>query len=89
MATVIFTQNLRRHVNAERCEVGGSTVAAAMEEVFTHYPRARGYLLDDSGAVRRHVVLLVNGQSILDRKTLTDPLPHDAELFVVQALSGG
>lgn len=89
MATVIFTQNLRRHVDTERCIVGGATVADAMAEVFARYPRMRSYLLDDTGAVRKHIVMLVNGQSIRDRKKLTDPLTGDAELFVVQALSGG
>lgn len=89
MATVIFTQNLRRHVDAERCKVHGRTVAEAMDAVFDHYPRLRGYLLDDTGAVRRHVVILVDGCSILDRQGLSDPLPEDAEVFVVQSLSGG
>jgi sulfur carrier protein ThiS len=89
MASVNFTQNLRRHVNTERCVVHGTTVAEALDEVFATYPRLRGYLLDDAGAVRKHIVLLVDGQSVLDREKLSDPLPAEAEIFVVQALSGG
>ena len=89
MATVIFTQNLRRHVDTDSCVVDARTVAEALEAVFERYPRLRGYLLDDTGAVRRHVAMLVNGVTIHDRQGLSDPLPDDADLFVVQALSGG
>ena len=89
MAIVTFTQNLRRHINIDRCEVDAETVAGAMEQIFAQRPGARGYLLDDTGAVRRHVAMLLNGKSIVDRKTLSDTLPHNAELFILQALSGG
>ncbi len=89
MPTVVFTQNLRRHVNLERMDVGGDTVKEVLAQVFEQYPRLRSYLLDDTGAVRRHVVLLINGESITDRAHLCDPVPADAKVFVVQALSGG
>ncbi len=89
MPTVVFTQNLRRHVNLERMSVGGDTVNEVLAQVFEQHPRLRGYLLDDTGAVRKHVVLLLNGETITDRTHLSDPVSDDATVFVVQALSGG
>mgnify|MGYP005706592725 FL=1 len=89
MATIVFTQNLRRHVDVERCEVSGETVAEALEDVFANHPQLRGYLLDDCGAIRKHVAITLNGETILDRDKLSDPLPAGGEIFVMQALSGG
>ncbi len=89
MPTVVFTQNLRRHINLERMEVDGGTIKDVLAQVFEQYPRLRSYLLDDTGAVRRHVVFLINGEPITDRTHLCDPVPADAKVFVVQALSGG
>ena len=50
--------------------------------------RAR-VVLDDQGAVRKHVAIFVNSQLIRDRQTLTDPIGEDDDIFVAQALSGG
>ena len=49
----------------------------------------RGYVLDDQGALRRHVAIYVNGRPIGDRVRLTDPVAADDEIYVFQALSGG
>ncbi len=89
MPTVVFTQNLRRHVNLERVDVKGDTIKDVLAEVFKQQPRLRSYLLDDTDSVRKHVVLLVNGDAINDRTHLSDPVDSDAKVFVVQALSGG
>lgn len=89
MPTVVFTQNLRRHVNLERMDVSGDTVKDVLAQVFEQYPRLRSYLLDDTGAVRKHIVLLINGKSLTDRTHLGDTVSADAKVFVVQALSGG
>ena len=89
MATIVFTQNLRRHINIDKCTVTGTTVNEALAQVFKDHPRMRGYLLDDSGAVRTHVAILLNGQSIKDRQSLSDKIHENAKIYVVQALSGG
>jgi sulfur-carrier protein len=52
-------------------------------------PRLRGYVLDDQGALRRHVAIYVNGRPISDRARLTDAVAQDDEIYVFQALSGG
>lgn len=89
MATMVFTQNLRRHVNVERVRVCGNTVAKGVADACRQHPPLRGYLLDDTGGLRKHVVMLVDGRAVADRRNLSDELPDTARLFVMQALSGG
>lgn len=89
MPRVTFTQNIQRHVECPPSEVVGATVREVLDAVFAENPRARSYILDDQGAVRKHVVVFVGGQQILDRTRLSDPVPPDAEVYVMQALSGG
>jgi sulfur carrier protein ThiS len=69
--------------------VAGSTVREALEAVFARNPRLRGYLLDDQGALRRHVVVFVAGEPVIDRERLSDKVSKEAEISVLQALSGG
>lgn len=89
MSRVEFTPNLARQTHAPTCEVSGSTVAEALNEVFLQVPALRSYVLDDQGAVRTHVVIFVDGTAIRDRARLSDALRPDSEVFVMQALSGG
>ena len=67
----------------------GESVREALEEVFAKSPGLASYVLDDQGGVRHHVAIFVNGESIVDRVTLSDGLDAEAEVFVMQALSGG
>ena len=89
MAQVTFTPNLQRHVAAPPADVPGDTVAEVLSRVFAENQRARGYVLDEHGALRRHMNVFVNGEAIRDRKSLSDPVAKDAEVYVLQALSGG
>lgn len=89
MATVVFTPNLRRHVECPTEEVGGSTVRAVLDAVFASNPRLRTYVLDDQGALRYHMVVFIDGNQIEDRKGLSDAVRPTSEVYVMQALSGG
>ena len=89
MARVIFTQNIQRHVACPPGEAAGATVREVLERVFATNPRARDYVLDNQGAVRRHMVVFVDGRQIRDRVALSDAVPPDGEVCVMQALSGG
>ncbi len=71
---VSFTRSLERHLAAPDCEVRGKTVREALDEVFSDNPRLRGYVLDDQGRLRQHVVVFVDGQMIADREGLSDPV---------------
>lgn len=85
MARVVFTSNLRRHVDAPPTQVAGETVRQVLDAVFRENPRLRGYVLDDQGRVRHHVVLFVDGE----RADLGDAVTEANEIYVLQALSGG
>ncbi len=89
MARVVFTKNIQRHVECPPTEVPGATVAEVLGQVFAANPRARGYVLDDRGAVRRHMVVFVDGKQIHDRIALSDPVVPTSEVYVMQSLSGG
>ena len=89
MIRVCFTANLQRHLAAPPCEVVANTVREALDAVFAGNERLRGYVVDEQGAVRKHMVIFVNGQPLQDRERLSDPVGDGAEIFVMQALSGG
>jgi molybdopterin converting factor small subunit len=89
MVKVRFTANLERHIETPAAEVAGDTVRAALESVFDSNSMLRGYILDDQGALRQHVMVFVNGEQVRDRSGLADAVPSGAEIFVMQALSGG
>lgn len=89
MATVVFTQNLRRHVECPTETVAGDSVRAVLEAVFAANPRLRGYVLDDQGALRHHMAVFVDGEPVRDRARLGDAVRATSEVYVMQALSGG
>ena len=89
MPQVKFTQNLSRHLSAPPREVAGTTVRQSLDQVFQTNPQLRGYLLDDQGRLRKHVVIFVDGEMIADREGLSDAVQPSSELYVMQALSGG
>ena len=89
MAHVVFTRNLQRHLETPECEVRGATVAAVLAALFAKSPQLRSYLLDDQERLRKHVNVFIDGVAVADRVTLADPVREDAEIYVMQALSGG
>jgi sulfur-carrier protein len=89
MARVTFTQNIQRHLSCPPTDVPGATVRDVLEGVFASNERARGYVLDERGILRKHMIVFVNGEQIHDREQLSDPVPAHAEVYVMQALSGG
>jgi molybdopterin synthase sulfur carrier subunit len=88
MATVRFTTALQSHVACPPGEVAGATVREALEAYFNDNPAVRSYVLDEQGGLRKHVTVFVDGEQMRNR-TLTSPISENAELYVMQALSGG
>lgn len=52
-------------------------------------PGFTDYVLDEQGALRRHVNLSINDSLVIDKKTLSDRVPDDGTVYIFQALSGG
>ena len=89
MPTVSFTSAIERLLAAPSAKVVGGTVGEALAAVFAARPQLSGYVLDDQGAVRRHVAIYINGVVVRDRQKLSDPIGPDDEIYVFQALTGG
>jgi sulfur-carrier protein len=89
VARIFFTQNLTRHVHCPEEDVAGTTVRAVLDGYFERHPDARSYVLDERGGLRPHVVVFVGQARATDRSALADPVPPEAEVWVMQALSGG
>jgi hypothetical protein len=89
MPRVTFTRALERFLPTPTVEVEGATLAEALAAVFAARPALRGYVLDDQGALRRHVNIYINGEPAADRARLSDPVAARDEVYVLQALSGG
>jgi molybdopterin synthase sulfur carrier subunit len=89
MATVRFTSALERFLAAPRADVAGATVGEALAAVFEARPALRGYVLDDQGALRRHVAVYIDGKAVRDRIKLSDPIGAEDDIYVFQALTGG
>lgn len=89
MATVRFTQSIQRHVECPTREVEGATLRDVLEAYLAGNERARGYVFDDQGRLRKHMAIFIDGRQIGDRLHLTDPVGNGATIDLVQALSGG
>ena len=86
---VVFTKNLQRHVACPSMTVPGHTVREALDAVFAENRQVRSYVLDDQGALRKHMVIFIDGRQIKDREHLSDPVGDASEVYIMQALSGG
>lgn len=89
MPKVVFTPNIQRHVECPEAHAPGSTVREVLDNVFAANPRARGYVLDDQAALRRHMTIFLDGELIRDRAGLSDPVRETSTIYVFQSLSGG
>lgn len=87
MPHVVFTANLQRHVPCPPRTVPGSTVREALEAAFAAVPAVRGYILDEHGGLRPHMVVFLDGQAC--SRGLGDPVGESGQIVVMQALSGG
>jgi hypothetical protein len=89
MATVRFTRNIQRHVECPTREASGSTLRTVLDDYFRDNEKARGYVLDEQGKIRQHMVVFIDGEMVRDRDDLSDVVRADSVIDVIQALSGG
>lgn len=89
MPSVVFTTAMQRHVACPADRVEGTTVRAVLDGYFARHAGVRTYVLDEQGALRQHVVVFVDGVQVRSREGLDDAVSPGAEVYVMQALSGG
>ncbi len=88
MAEIHFTSWLRGLVPGPMHAAGG-TVGDALAGVFEAAPQVRGYVLDERGALRKHVCIFADGKRLANSAALGHPIGPSSTLYVMQALSGG
>lgn len=89
VVSVVFAKAFRRHVQCPDGAYPGETVREVLDAYFADHPPVRAYVLDDAGAVRKHVAIFVGDDLIADRTMLSDAVVPDSRIHVFQALSGG
>jgi hypothetical protein len=92
MPTVELTRHLFRFFPAlehQVIRVPAGSVADVLRAVNDVAPGFSDYVLDEQGALRKHVNLSIDDRTLVDRKTLTDRVQDDATVYIFQALSGG
>ena len=90
MPKVKFTSNLQRfYPTLAPMDIKGVTVAEALMEIEESHKGIRDYIVDETGALRKHVQIFIGNDMIADRQGLKDELKASDELYIMQALSGG
>lgn len=92
MPQIKMTPHLYRffpHLKDQHLMVSADSVADALHAINAIAPGFTDYVLDDKGALRRHVNLSINDKMIIDKVKLSDRIPEDATVYIFQALSGG
>jgi len=68
-----------------RLQASGATVAEVIADLDEQVPGIRNRVLDAGPTIRTHLNVFVSGQ----RATLETPVPSDAVVHVIPAVSGG
>lgn len=89
MPRIVFAPALQRHVSLPPAIVDGATVRDVLDAALDGNARARRYILDDQSALRKHMLIFVDGTRVADRCGLSDPVQPSSEIYVLQSLSGG
>jgi len=89
MAKLVFTQQLRRFTDVPEVETAATDLRAALEDAYRINPQLRGYIQDEQGHLRQHVVVFIDGKRLRDRTQLNDAISATSMVYVLQALSGG
>jgi molybdopterin converting factor small subunit len=72
-----------------RLEASPSTVAEALEALWSLHPGLKDRVLTEEGHIRTHVNLFVDADNVRDLSGLATPLPAACEIAILPAISGG
>ncbi|NJD36193.1 MAG: MoaD/ThiS family protein [Betaproteobacteria bacterium] len=83
---VLIPSALRSYTESGWAEASGTTLADVLADLDRLYPGMRFRMIDEQNKIRRHIRFFVGGVQVRDLAQVLDP---NAELIIVQALSGG
>jgi molybdopterin converting factor small subunit len=66
-----------------------ATVCALLDVLAAEHPVFDRRVRDETGALRRHVNVYVDGEEVRRLSGLETPVPSGAEVMVVQSVAGG
>ena len=90
MPKVRFTSNLKRfYPNLGEMNIEQPTVSQLLDSVEEVHPGLKDYIVDETGALRKHVNIFIGNDMVTDRDALSDALSEKDEVYIMQALSGG
>ncbi|GGB79710.1 hypothetical protein GCM10011352_01710 [Marinobacterium zhoushanense] len=92
MVRVELTPHLYRFfpvLETLQIEVPAGSVAEVVRAIDKFAPGFSDYILDERGALRRHVLVSINDSILIDRKTLSDQVADGGTVYIFQALTGG
>jgi molybdopterin synthase sulfur carrier subunit len=92
MPCVEMTQHLYRffpQLQGRVITVPAGSVAEALQVINELVPGFTDYVLDERGALRRHVNISINDSVLVDKVKLTDRIPENGTMYIFQSLSGG
>lgn len=90
--TVTLASHLARYAGGERhvvLEVTDATVAGVIDAIGESHPGVRDRVLDDQGALRRHVNVFVDQENARFTGGLRSPVGEGSEVSILPAVSGG
>ena len=70
-------------------ECAGGRTSMALDVLAAEHPVLGRRVRDETGALRRHVNVYVDGEEVRRLSGLGTPVPADAEVMVVQSVAGG
>ncbi len=72
-----------------RLDGSASTLADALEALWSLHPGLKDRVLTEEGHIRPHVNLFVDADNARDLSGLATPLPASCEIAILPAVSGG
>jgi molybdopterin converting factor small subunit len=91
VAKIYLPTLMRKFVNSQpSVTVEGGTVSDVLSMLVSNYPDLRSHLYDDEGGLRRHIIIVLNGNDIrtLDAGLQAFVDKRD-ELRILPAMAGG
>ncbi|MEN0003585.1 MAG: MoaD/ThiS family protein [Bacteroidota bacterium] len=90
MAKVSFTEALKQFFpGLATIDSKAGTIWELLGELELTHPGIKGYLVDERGAMRKHVNIYIGDELIKDRVRLSDTISVHDQVLIFQALSGG